>query len=100
MLDEKNKNFALDTGASGGIGREIAKILLEKSYDLLLVARALEKLEAIRAEFNSVASKQTVTVLQADLSRKASSKMIFDFANNKNMTIEILVNNAGAGTSD
>jgi len=99
MLDDKNRKVALVTGASGGIGREIAEILLVKGYDLLLVARSLEKLEEIRAEFKSIASEQLVTVLQADLSRSDSPKMIFDFANDRNISIDILVNNAGVGIS-
>ena len=51
MLDEKNRKVALVTGASGGIGREIAEILLAKGYDLLLIARSLGKLEEIREKF-------------------------------------------------
>lgn len=99
MLGKKNRKVALVTGSSGGIGREIAEILLAKGYDLLLVARSLEKLEAIQAEFNKIASEQTVTVLQADLSKNDSPKMIFDFANRNNMSVDILVNNAGVGMS-
>ena len=69
MLDKKNRKVALITGASGGIGREIAEILLVKGYDLLLVSRSLGKLEEVREKFKSIASDQTVTILQADLSR-------------------------------
>ena len=49
MIDKKTRKVALVTGASRGIGREIAEILLVKGYDLLLVARSLDKLEAIQA---------------------------------------------------
>ena len=63
MLDKKNRKVALITGASGGIGREIAEILLVKGYDLLLVARSLGKLEEVREKFKSIARDQTVTVL-------------------------------------
>jgi short-subunit dehydrogenase len=99
MLDKKNRKVALITGASGGIGREIAEILLVKGYDLLLVARSLGKLEEVREKFKSIASDQTVTVLQADLSHSESPKMIFDFASDRNISVDILVNNAGVGIS-
>lgn len=99
MLDKKNRKVALITGASGGIGREIAEILLVKGYDLLLVARSLGKLEEVREKFKSIASDQTVTILQADLSHSESPKMIFDFASDRNISVDILVNNAGVGMS-
>ncbi|MEJ6649662.1 MAG: SDR family NAD(P)-dependent oxidoreductase [Burkholderiales bacterium] len=99
MLDKKNRKVALITGASGGIGREIAEILLVKGYDLLLVARSLGKLEEVREKFKSIARDQTVTVLQADLSHSESPKMIFDFASDRNISVDILVNNAGVGIS-
>ena len=99
MLDKKNRKVALITGASGGIGREIAEILLVKGYDLLLVARSLGKLEEVREKFKSIASDQTVTILQADLSHSESPKMIFDFASDRNISVDILVNNAGVGIS-
>jgi short-subunit dehydrogenase len=96
---KKERKVALVTGASGGIGREIAEILLKRGYDLLLVARSLDKLDAIRADFKTIASEQIVTVLQADLSRNDSPKIIFDFANDRNISVDILVNNAGVGIS-
>ena len=99
MPSEKNGKVALVTGASGGIGREIAEILLMKGYDLLLVARSLGKLEELRKKFKLIASDQTVTVLRADLSHSESPKMIFDFANDRNISVDILVNNAGFGIS-
>ena len=99
MIDQKNRKVALVTGASGGIGREIAEILLVKGYDLLLIARSLDKLEAIQTEFKTIAREQVVTVLQADLSHSNAPKMIFDFANDRKISIDILVNNAGVGIS-
>jgi len=97
MMDEKNRKVALVTGASGGIGREIAEILLVKGYDLLLVARSLDRLEAIQAEFKTIASARDVTVLQVDLSQSGAPKMVFDFTNENNISVDILVNNAGVG---
>ena len=99
MIEEQNRKVALVTGASGGIGREIAEILLVKGYDLLLIARSLDKLEAIQAEFKKIAGARDVILLQADLSQIGAPKMIFDFTNEKNISVEILVNNAGVGIS-
>ena len=99
MHDETNRKVALVTGASGGIGREIAEILLRKGYDLLLVARSIDKLDATREDFKRIDGQRVVTVLQADLSREDSPRMIFDFANDSNLTVDILVNNAGVGMS-
>lgn len=94
---KKNNKVALITGASKGIGREIAEILLRKGFDLLLVARSLEKLKNIQTEFKKIASNRDVTIFQADLSHIDAPKLIFDFTAEKNILIDILVNNAGAG---
>ena len=48
---------ALITGASSGIGKDMAKILNQKGYDLVLVARDIEKLEQTKKEFKSQNNK-------------------------------------------
>lgn len=94
-----NKKVALITGASKGIGRDIAEILLRKGFHLLLVARSLDNLKAIQTEFKKIAKEQVVTVFQADLSQSDSAKLIFDFTTEREIEIDILVNNAGVGVS-
>ena len=99
MNNKKNKTAALVTGASNGIGREIAEVLLRKGFNLFLVARSLEKLEQIQADFKKIADEQVVTVFQADLSKDDAPKLVFDYTVEKNIAIDILVNNAGVGIS-
>jgi short-subunit dehydrogenase len=99
MNNKKNKKVALVTGASNGIGREIAEALLRKGFNLFLVARSLEKLEQIQADFKKIADEQVVTVFQADLSKDDAPKLVFDYTVEKNIAIDILVNNAGVGIS-
>lgn len=81
---------ALITGASSGIGYEIAKYLSEQGYSLILVARDKERLQQIREEL-----KSDIKIIVADLSNEAKLKEIYVLCKNEN--IDILVNNAGFG---
>lgn len=81
---------ALITGASSGIGRDIAKVLADKGYDLILVARRTELLEKIKSELSV-----NVRVITADLS---DEKQCFElYEKTKDEDIDVLVNNAGFG---
>lgn len=81
---------ALITGASSGIGLDIAKYLATKKYELILVARDKEKLEQIQ---ESLPTK--VTIIVADLSIEQKAKELYVLTKKEN--IDILVNNAGFG---
>jgi uncharacterized protein len=91
-----NQATALVTGASSGIGKEIAIILASKGYDLILVARRPELLQTLKDSIEST-HKVKVEVLISDLSLSDAPKSIFDHLNSKNIRPEILVNNAGFG---
>lgn len=82
--------YALVTGASSGIGADIARILCKKGYDLILVARRSDKLEELKNELDC-----NCVVLNCDLSVPENCKQLFD--NVKEKDIEILVNCAGFG---
>lgn len=82
---------ALITGASSGIGKEIARYLASIGYDLILVARSTDKLYKLRDELTNV----NVRVITLDLSREEDC---FDlYKHTKNENIDFLVNNAGFG---
>lgn len=81
---------ALITGASSGIGLEMARYLASMHYELILVARNKEKLESIQ---ESLPTKTTIVV--ADLSNEQKVKELYVLA--KREEIDVLINNAGFG---
>ena len=82
---------ALITGASSGIGRSIAYELAKHGYDLIIVARNIDKLNEVKNSINNV----KVDVIQMDLSNYENCKMLYEKV--KQEHIDILVNNAGFG---
>ncbi|MFQ9967893.1 MAG: 3-oxoacyl-[acyl-carrier-protein] reductase [Peptoniphilus sp.] len=85
-----NKKYALVTGASGGIGREIA-IRLAGDYNLILHTRRREdKINKLKDEL-----KTEVICVKGDLSKQEDCERIFNLCREKNIEVEVLVNNAG-----
>lgn len=82
---------ALITGASSGIGKEIARVLAARGYDLIIVARSYDKLMELKSELKNV----DVRVITADLSREDDALDLYNHLKNEN--IDFLVNNAGFG---
>ncbi len=82
---------ALITGASSGIGRDIARYLASKNYDLVIVARREERLVELKEELKNV----DVRCITADLSKESECVRVYDEL--KEMNIDMLVNNAGFG---
>ena len=87
---------ALITGASSGIGYELAIIHASKGDNLVLVARNISKLNQLKTELEKQ-YKVTVNVIEKDLSKANASKELFDETLRKNIQIDYLVNNAGFG---
>ena len=99
MRSKKNgiqRKTALVTGGSGGIGLELAKVLARHGFDLALVARTRDTLEAAAGQIEGKYDVK-VHVFAADLRRREAPEEIFFFLRNENIPIEILVNNAGFG---
>lgn len=82
---------ALITGASSGIGKEIARYLAEQGYDLIIASRSTEKLYELRDELSDV----HVRVITIDLSREQDAYDLYEHL--KDEKIDYLVNNAGFG---
>jgi short-subunit dehydrogenase len=85
---------ALITGASAGIGLELARIFAKDGYNLVLVARNKKKLEELAGELNASHSIQ-ICVLARDLSLPGAAQEIFDEVQQAGITVDMLVNNAG-----
>jgi short-subunit dehydrogenase len=94
----RTNRTALITGASVGLGAELSCLFAEGGHDVVLVARRLDKLEALAVE---IAKKHGVraTVLAEDLTDPTAPARIVKATEEKGIAIEFLVNNAGFGTS-
>ncbi|MFN4984805.1 MAG: SDR family NAD(P)-dependent oxidoreductase [Ignavibacteria bacterium] len=87
---------ALITGASGGIGYQIALLFAKSNIDVVLVARSPEKLQRAEASLTSISSARVFTVV-ADLSSREGIGTLLNFINEHQCTVTYLVNNAGFG---
>jgi len=96
MSSSTAKGTALITGASRGIGAVYADRLAKRGYDLILVARNKERLEALSARLKSETGR-SVTPVPADLIDKADLAKV-ETTLRDNQSITLLVNNAGIGS--
>ncbi len=87
---------ALITGASAGLGWELARLFAAAKSNLVLVARRRERLEELAAELRKQHAVE-VRVLAADLARADAPQAIADFLTSEGVTVDVLVNNAGFG---
>ena len=89
-------NTVLITGASNGIGLELAKIHAEQGDNLVLVARSEDKLNELKLELEKN-HKISVDVIAIDLAKPDSALEVFKTTEKLGLTINVLVNNAGFG---
>jgi short-subunit dehydrogenase len=88
--------IALVTGASSGIGLELARVLAREGHDLVLVARREPELAALADELRTRYGADS-TVVSADLSLPGGAKDVFDAVTAADREVDVLVNNAGVG---
>ncbi len=86
----------LITGASGGIGKVFAQIFAKNNYNLVLVARNEEKLNRIARELQTQ-YKVKVSILVEDLSKSETASKVYNAIKEREIIIDILINNAGFG---
>jgi uncharacterized protein len=89
---------ALVTGASGGIGLELARLFASDRHDLVLVARSGGKLREIGEQLEA-SHGITATVIAADLSKPNAARDLADTLRAGSIEVDVLVNNAGIGLS-
>lgn len=93
------KKTALVTGASAGLGSQFAQLAAQDGYDVVVVARAKDRLEQLATQLKAAHPGVTVHVLPADLADPAAPRRVFDELAAKGVTVDVLVNNAGFGTT-
>lgn len=92
-----NPKTALITGASGGIGYEMAKLFARDHYNLVLVARSADRLNKLADELQRQDGVGVKTVA-LDLSEAPAPQFLFDQLQREGIVVDVLVNNAGYGS--
>jgi short-subunit dehydrogenase len=90
------RKTALITGASSGIGSELARIHAARGGDLVVLARRVDRLESLKAELQA-AHKVNVQTLVEDLSKPDAPQRVYDEIRSRRIRIDYLINNAGFG---
>jgi short-subunit dehydrogenase len=85
----------LITGASGGIGYELAKLFARDRHNLILVARSADKLAQVATELQ--AQGVTVKTIPLDLTEPPAARFLFNQVQSQGLSVDILINNAGFG---
>jgi short-subunit dehydrogenase len=94
-MDSSNRPLALVTGASSGLGIELARELARHGHDLVLSARRVAPMDALAAELRGLGA--AVTVIASDLAKPAAAAALADDIASRGLEIDVLVNNAGLG---
>jgi short-subunit dehydrogenase len=88
--------YALITGASSGIGLELASIMAGKGHHLILVARREDRLLSLKTKLETQFNIKVMIVVM-DLSIPNQAKVLYQYCIDNNLTVNCLVNNAGYG---
>jgi uncharacterized protein len=94
-MERKKNRYALVTGGTSGIGYEIAKLLAKDGYNIALVARSSDRLLEVSDEFQDQGAD--VLLLDKDLFEPNAAREVYDELREKNIQVDVLVNNAAQG---
>lgn len=91
---EKNEKYAVVTGASSGIGWHICKELAQRGYSIIAVSNQPLQLHDLKSSLEKDHDIRVET-LDTDLAQEDAAQLVFNFCKEKNLTVEVLVNDAG-----
>lgn len=99
ITEKSDKSLSMDkrvliTGASSGLGKELAFLFAKDKYKLVLVARSAEKLEKIASDISKNYDSEVQIIVQ-DLSENDAAITLYNMCQNLEIQIDILINNAG-----
>jgi len=95
-MNTKNQQYALITGATSGIGYELAKLFAKDGYNLVIIAREENELLSTANEIRDIYNVD-VTTLSKDLFERQAAFELYDDIQSRGIQINVLVNNAGQG---
>jgi len=90
-----NRPLALVTGASSGIGADLARELARHGHDLVLTARRVEPMRALGEELKALGAASTI--IAADLSKPGAAASLVNELQSSGLVLDVLINNAGLG---
>ena len=93
---QTNNNCALVTGATSGIGYELAKLFAKDSYSLVIVARSQKELDNVQAELQALGAP-SVTTIATDLFTRENAFGLYEDIRSRGIRVDVLVNDAGQG---
>lgn len=96
MKSPNNNPHVLITGATSGIGIELARVFASEGRDLILVARLRDRLDEVREEL-AVRYGVDVQIIAADLFEPDAPQFVYDTVQAQGWPVDVLVNNAGQG---
>lgn len=91
------KKYVLITGATSGIGYELAKLFNKHGYALILVGRSQDKLNQTKQILNKQIPNNRISLICQDLSEIGAARSVYERVKAQQLKVEILINNAGAG---
>src|SRR5262249_25811713 len=95
LMTTNPRPLALVTGASSGIGAQLARELARDGHDLILCARRVERMQALADEFKAMGA--ACTIIAADLGKSGAAAGLVQEIEAKGLVVDVLINAAGLG---